>query len=238
MLGAYTRRDRDAVAADFERNFGYFPRLKERLQQQAGTLSGGEQQMLARLCVLDSHLPEPLDRTVHRLVLARPANGRAALRRSDRRRGGTDSARTAAPGRSSRFPGRAGGPSPARTATPGRRQSKRSVPQLTCPGGSISRISDSPVTDLPDPDSPTRHTTSPGAHVEIDPVHGTHAAHAGVSNVVTRLRTDSRKLAAAGHRRSSGFSLSCSQSPRTLTESTVANSTMLGTTTGQALMKM
>jgi branched-chain amino acid transport system ATP-binding protein len=47
LLGAYTRRDRDAVAADFERIFGYFPRLKERLQQQAGTLSGGEQQMLA-----------------------------------------------------------------------------------------------------------------------------------------------------------------------------------------------
>jgi branched-chain amino acid transport system ATP-binding protein len=45
-LGAYTRRDRD-VAQDFERVFGYFPRLKERYRQQAGTLSGGEQQMLA-----------------------------------------------------------------------------------------------------------------------------------------------------------------------------------------------
>ncbi len=46
-LGAYTRRDRAAVATDLERVFGYFPRLKERYRQQAGTLSGGEQQMLA-----------------------------------------------------------------------------------------------------------------------------------------------------------------------------------------------
>jgi len=46
-LGAYTRRDRDAVDADLERVYGYFPRLKERRRQQAGTLSGGEQQMLA-----------------------------------------------------------------------------------------------------------------------------------------------------------------------------------------------
>ena len=45
--GAYTRRDRAAVATDLERVFGYFPRLKERYRQQAGTLSGGEQQMLA-----------------------------------------------------------------------------------------------------------------------------------------------------------------------------------------------
>ena len=46
-LGAYTRRDKAEVAADFERMYGYFPRLKERRLQQAGTLSGGEQQMLA-----------------------------------------------------------------------------------------------------------------------------------------------------------------------------------------------
>jgi branched-chain amino acid transport system ATP-binding protein len=46
-LGAYTRRDKAQVGADFERIFGYFPRLKERRRQQAGTLSGGEQQMLA-----------------------------------------------------------------------------------------------------------------------------------------------------------------------------------------------
>ena len=46
-LGAYTRRDKDAVAQDIERMFARFPRLKERYNQQAGTLSGGEQQMLA-----------------------------------------------------------------------------------------------------------------------------------------------------------------------------------------------
>jgi branched-chain amino acid transport system ATP-binding protein len=45
-LGAYTRRDKQ-VAQDYERVYGYFPRLRERRHQQAGTLSGGEQQMLA-----------------------------------------------------------------------------------------------------------------------------------------------------------------------------------------------
>jgi branched-chain amino acid transport system ATP-binding protein len=45
-LGAYTRRDPD-VAADFARMWEWFPRLKQRWRQQAGTLSGGEQQMLA-----------------------------------------------------------------------------------------------------------------------------------------------------------------------------------------------
>jgi len=46
-VAAYTRRDKQGVKDELERVFGYFPRLKERLQQQAGTLSGGEQQMLA-----------------------------------------------------------------------------------------------------------------------------------------------------------------------------------------------
>jgi branched-chain amino acid transport system ATP-binding protein len=46
-IAAYTNKDKAAVAAERERVFGYFPRLKERVQQQAGTLSGGEQQMLA-----------------------------------------------------------------------------------------------------------------------------------------------------------------------------------------------
>jgi branched-chain amino acid transport system ATP-binding protein len=46
-LGAMTRRDKGGVAEDMERVYGYFPRLKERRHQQAGTLSGGEQQMLA-----------------------------------------------------------------------------------------------------------------------------------------------------------------------------------------------
>jgi len=45
-LGAYLRRDR-GVAGDLSRVFGYFPVLRQRLHQQAGTLSGGEQQMLA-----------------------------------------------------------------------------------------------------------------------------------------------------------------------------------------------
>ena len=46
-LGAMSRHDRAGIAADIERVFIYFPRLKERRHQQAGTLSGGEQQMLA-----------------------------------------------------------------------------------------------------------------------------------------------------------------------------------------------
>jgi branched-chain amino acid transport system ATP-binding protein len=46
-LGAYRRRDRAGIAADRERVFALFPRLKERRRQNAGTLSGGEQQMLA-----------------------------------------------------------------------------------------------------------------------------------------------------------------------------------------------
>ena len=46
-IGAMTRRDRAGIANDMERVYGYFPRLKERRRQQAGTLSGGEQQMLS-----------------------------------------------------------------------------------------------------------------------------------------------------------------------------------------------
>jgi branched-chain amino acid transport system ATP-binding protein len=46
-MGAYTRRDPDGVAQDLEMVFGYFPVLKERADQRAGSLSGGEQQMLA-----------------------------------------------------------------------------------------------------------------------------------------------------------------------------------------------
>jgi branched-chain amino acid transport system ATP-binding protein len=46
-LGAITRRDKAEVALDMEKMYARFPRLKERRQQQAGTLSGGEQQMLA-----------------------------------------------------------------------------------------------------------------------------------------------------------------------------------------------
>ncbi|MEO7392106.1 MAG: ABC transporter ATP-binding protein [Ramlibacter sp.] len=46
-MGAYTRGDREQVQADYERMFNYFPQLRARRGQQAGTLSGGEQQMLA-----------------------------------------------------------------------------------------------------------------------------------------------------------------------------------------------
>ena len=46
-LGAYTRRDRVGIAEDLERGLILFPRLRERIGQNAGTLSGGEQQMLA-----------------------------------------------------------------------------------------------------------------------------------------------------------------------------------------------
>ena len=47
QLGSYTRKDKHEVALDQEKMYTYFPRLKERRNQQAGTLSGGEQQMLA-----------------------------------------------------------------------------------------------------------------------------------------------------------------------------------------------
>src|SRR3712207_6679967 len=46
-MGAYTRRDAAGVRADLDRVFGLFPRLQERQKQAGGTLSGGEQQMLA-----------------------------------------------------------------------------------------------------------------------------------------------------------------------------------------------
>ena len=46
-MGAFSRRDKAAVSGDYDRVYGLFPRLKERVGQTAGTLSGGEQQMLA-----------------------------------------------------------------------------------------------------------------------------------------------------------------------------------------------
>ena len=47
LLGAYTQKDKKKIEAEMERVFDQFPRLKERRRQMAGTLSGGEQQMLA-----------------------------------------------------------------------------------------------------------------------------------------------------------------------------------------------
>ena len=47
LMGAYLRKDRQSLGVDFDFVFGIFPRLKERAKQVAGTLSGGEQQMLA-----------------------------------------------------------------------------------------------------------------------------------------------------------------------------------------------
>lgn len=59
LMGAFTRDDKEGIAADIERWYGVFPRLKERATQMAGTLSGGEQQMLAMARALMSH-PELL----------------------------------------------------------------------------------------------------------------------------------------------------------------------------------
>jgi branched-chain amino acid transport system ATP-binding protein len=53
-MGAYIRKDKRGIADDMEKGFAMFPRLKEREQQKAGTLSGGEQQMLAMVRALMS----------------------------------------------------------------------------------------------------------------------------------------------------------------------------------------
>jgi branched-chain amino acid transport system ATP-binding protein len=106
-LGAHVRRDGKEVAADMERCYGYFPRLRERSRQPAGSLSGGEQQMLAlarglmlrpRLLLLDEPslglapiLTQELFRVLERIsaeegmtVLVVEQNASLALRLADR----------------------------------------------------------------------------------------------------------------------------------------------------------
>lgn len=55
LMGAYTKNDKAQIAADIEKMFALFPRLKERRDQLAGTMSGGEQQMLAMARALMGH---------------------------------------------------------------------------------------------------------------------------------------------------------------------------------------
>jgi branched-chain amino acid transport system ATP-binding protein len=105
-MGAYIRKDKAGIAKDMERGFTMFPRLKEREQQKAGTLSGGEQQMLAmaralmsrpRLLLLDEPSLGLAPLVVHTIfdaidairgegttILLVEQNANAALQHSDR----------------------------------------------------------------------------------------------------------------------------------------------------------
>ncbi len=90
-LGAYQRRDRDAIGEDIEKGLNLFPRLRERYHQNAGTLSGGEQQMLAiaralmarpRLLLLDEPslgLAPQIVQTIFRIIRDINATGTTIL---------------------------------------------------------------------------------------------------------------------------------------------------------------
>jgi branched-chain amino acid transport system ATP-binding protein len=106
QMGAYLKKDKRAIAANMERAFKMFPRLKEREAQKAGTLSGGEQQMLAigralmsqpRLLLLDEPSLGLAPLVVHTIfesideikskgttILLVEQNAHAALKHSDR----------------------------------------------------------------------------------------------------------------------------------------------------------
>ena len=106
QMGAYLKKDKRAIAAEMERVFEMFPRLKERESQKAGTLSGGEQQMLAigralmsqpRLLLLDEPSLGLAPLVVHTIfeaideikskgttILLVEQNAHAALKHSDR----------------------------------------------------------------------------------------------------------------------------------------------------------
>ncbi len=106
QMGAYLKKDKRAIAAEMERAFEMFPRLKERESQKAGTLSGGEQQMLAigralmsqpRLLLLDEPSLGLAPLVVHTIfeaideikskgttILLVEQNAHAALKHSDR----------------------------------------------------------------------------------------------------------------------------------------------------------